>query len=113
MLEIVDAFLGADGGKEFGDRALKFGCNAADFAHLESVANTQIEHPHFFLILLRKACQDSEIACGTCCKRQIRDASPFTAPYALTFSRESAAPGNALASFSRGRDSVGGYNHGS
>jgi hypothetical protein len=48
MLEIVDAFLGADGGKKFGDRAPKFGCNAADFAHLESVANTQIEHPNFF-----------------------------------------------------------------
>jgi hypothetical protein len=36
----------------------------------------------------------------------MRDASPFTPPYALTFSRESAWPGNALASCSRPARSV-------
>jgi hypothetical protein len=44
------------------------------------------------------ACQDSEIARGTCSRRQRQDAPPLTvtAPYALAFSRESASPGNAL-----------------
>jgi hypothetical protein len=71
-------------------------------------SNTQISDSH----LAEERLPGFGIACGTCCKRQMRHASPFTASYAFTFSRESASPENALAFFSRGRD-AGGSNHGS
>jgi hypothetical protein len=77
MLEMVDAFPGADGGEKFSDRAPKFGCNPAHRSSAEPRKHVNRTPGFPTLILLRRACQDSEIACGTCCKRQMRDALPF------------------------------------